>query len=229
MLKMEGISREGVSPVGRATESAHPDSGIRYGHRQFIFAHKNLHDDGAPFGNYNLRRGFILMDSVYNNHGLFDVFIQNENNFLQLNNTIQVACEDIGTSSISGRKRKKKSKETDTSLSDKNRRFAYLKKIDTKAMQLPTQPPCVHCGAIRFYKESAGFCCRSGQISLQLPKMHPLLWDLYTNQSCPHAKHFRTRCRSYNNSFAFTSLGMTCDKDLCKKNKECTLSEFRVP
>ncbi|KAL6552902.1 hypothetical protein OROHE_008266 [Orobanche hederae] len=204
--------REGVSPVGRATESAHPDLGISYGHRRFIFAQKNLHDDGAPFG-------FILMDSVYNNHGLLDVFIQNENNFLQLNNTIQVACEDIGTSAISGRKRKKKSKETDTSLSDKNRRFAYLKKIDTKAMQLPTQPPCVHCGAIRFYKESASFCCRSGQISLQLPKMHPLLWDLYTNQSCPHAKHFRTRCRSYNNSFAFTSLGMTCDKDLCKKNK----------
>ncbi|KAL6584876.1 hypothetical protein OROMI_004165 [Orobanche minor] len=186
--------REGVSPLGRATESAHPDSGISYGHRRFVFAQKNLHDDGAPFGNYNLRRGFILMDSVYNNHGLFDVFIQNENNFLQLNNTIQVACEDIGTSTISGRKRKKKSKETDTSLSDKNRRFAYLKK---KIQKL----------------------CKSGQISLQLPKMHPLLWDLYTNQSCPHAKHFRTRCRSYNNSFAFTSLGMTCDKDLCKKNK----------
>ncbi|KAL6543936.1 hypothetical protein OROGR_010433 [Orobanche gracilis] len=30
--------------------------GISYGHRRFIFAQKNLHDDGASFGNYNSRR-----------------------------------------------------------------------------------------------------------------------------------------------------------------------------
>ncbi|KAL6571781.1 hypothetical protein OROHE_002650 [Orobanche hederae] len=121
--------------------------GISYDHRRFIFARKNLHDDGVPFGDYNYRRaitsaryifsasGIVYcstnstppftayhnypsdrLNSEYNNHGLFDVFIQNKNNLLQLNNTIQVACEYIGTSSISGRKRKKKSKETDTTL-----------------------------------------------------------------------------------------------------------------
>ncbi|KAL6571785.1 hypothetical protein OROHE_002654 [Orobanche hederae] len=130
--------------------------GISYDHRRFIFARKNLHDDGVPFGDYNYRRAITSARYIFSASGIVYCSTNSTPPFTAYHNYPSDRLNS-GTSAISGRKRKKKSKETDTTLSDRNRRFAYLKKKDTEAMQLPTQPSCVHCGAIRFYKESAGY------------------------------------------------------------------------
>ncbi|KAL6570213.1 hypothetical protein OROMI_014727 [Orobanche minor] len=45
------------------------------------------------------------------------------------------------------------------------------------------------------------------------------LWELYTSSECCRAVHFRKRCRTYNNTTAFSSLGITYDETLAKSNK----------
>lgn len=51
------------------------------------------------------------------------------------------------------------------------------------------------------------------------------LRNLYTG-TCAKSKHFKTYIRTYNNLFAFTSLGATYDKDLAKRNR--CIYTFRV-
>ncbi|KAL6570863.1 hypothetical protein OROGR_000413 [Orobanche gracilis] len=41
----------------------------------------------------------------------------------------------------------------------------------------------------------------------------------YTSSECSRAIHFRKRCRTYNNTIAFSSLGITYDETLVKSNK----------
>ncbi|XP_009792308.2 uncharacterized protein LOC107799576 isoform X1 [Nicotiana tabacum] len=55
--------------------------------------------------------------------------------------------------------------------------------------------------------------------------MPPRLRNLYTG-TCAKSKHFQTYIRTYNNLFAFTSLGATYDKDLAKRNRD--IYTFRV-
>ncbi|XP_057790800.1 uncharacterized protein LOC131007904 [Salvia miltiorrhiza] len=58
-----------------------------------------------------------------------------------------------------------------------------------------------------------------GKIKMQLPKMPDELWNLYVNDMTTLGAEFRRRCRTYNNSLAFTSIKMTYDEALAKANK----------
>ncbi|XP_057778295.1 uncharacterized protein LOC130998777 [Salvia miltiorrhiza] len=97
--------------------------------------------------------------------------------------------------------------------------FRRLIEIPNKAYELPHKDPCQHCKAIRFANEPPAFCCASGKIKMQLPKMPDELWNLYVNDMTTLGVEFRRRCRTYNNSLAFTSIKMTYDEALAKANK----------
>ncbi|KAL6550275.1 hypothetical protein OROMI_020763 [Orobanche minor] len=94
-----------------------------------------------------------------------------------------------------------------------------IEDIPLRAWSLPFSTPCPFCGAFLYLREPKGFCCLSGQISLALPTMPHELWNLYTSLDSADAVHFRKRCRTYNNTTAFSSLGITYDESLAKSNK----------
>lgn len=94
-----------------------------------------------------------------------------------------------------------------------------LGEIPCKVWELPHRDPCHHCKAIRFANEFPGFCCASGKIEIQLPMMPDELWNLYTSDMTPLGVEFHRRCRTYNNSMAFTSIKMTYDETLAKANR----------
>ncbi|KAL8049007.1 hypothetical protein ABFX02_07G104800 [Erythranthe guttata] len=91
--------------------------------------------------------------------------------------------------------------------------FDRLKHIYQAPWYLPAQEPCNHCGAYRFYGESAGFCCGSGQVFLPKTVICPIMWFLFTDAVSELAIEFRRRVRSYNGAFAFTSIGMKIDEN----------------
>ncbi|KAL6585859.1 hypothetical protein OROMI_002503 [Orobanche minor] len=72
---------------------------------------------------------------------------------------------------------------------------------------------------VLYLREPKGFCCLRGQISLPLPRMPLELWNLYTSLESSDAVHFWKRCRTYNNTTAFSSLGITYDETFAKSNK----------
>lgn len=74
------------------------------------------------------------------------------------------------------------------------------------------------CGAKRFEYESPGFCCAKGAIKLISHPIPVELKNLYLKNN-EKSKFFQTYIRTYNNMFAFTSLGVNYDKDLAKRNK----------
>lgn len=76
---------------------------------------------------------------------------------------------------------------------------------------------CQFCGAKKFEYEPPAFCCGNGSIQLISHEMPTELRNLYLGNS-EEAKHFRTYVKTYNNIFAFTSLGVTYDKELVKRN-----------
>ena len=82
------------------------------------------------------------------------------------------------------------------------------------------RPPiiCGHCGAKKFEFESKGFCCSSGDVVLKLNDSPDELYELFTSLS-DEAQEFKTCVRLYNANFAFASLGVKCDDNLCKANK----------
>ncbi|KAL6536744.1 hypothetical protein OROMI_026325 [Orobanche minor] len=94
-----------------------------------------------------------------------------------------------------------------------------LANISSHAWSIPFAAPCLCCKAVLYFKEPKGFCCLHGQISLALPRMPQRLWELYTSLESSGAIHFRTRCRTYNNTTAFSSLGIRYDETLVKSNK----------
>ncbi|KAL0307774.1 UNVERIFIED_CONTAM: hypothetical protein Sangu_3012100 [Sesamum angustifolium] len=83
----------------------------------------------------------------------------------------------------------------------------------------------MHCGAIRFHREPPGFCCSNGQVSLSTLDVPEELRDLFFGSS-QMALHFKANSRTYNNVFAFTSFGVTYDKELCRNDKN--VYTFRV-
>nr|XP_033512702.1 uncharacterized protein LOC104098914 isoform X2 [Nicotiana tomentosiformis] len=89
---------------------------------------------------------------------------------------------------------------------DKHVDYARLKDV----------PNCKFYNAKRFQYEPPGFCYGSGSVKLVSYDLPNELSDLYTGNT-KEAKHFRTYIRTYNNMFAFTSLGVTNDKDLARR------------
>ena len=100
-----------------------------------------------------------------------------------------------------------------------------LQQIPSEPSILPSVPDCPHCHAKRFYMEPPRFCCASGEIRLAETKMPNKLLQLCRGSS-PEAIEFRQCIRSYNNMFAFTSLGVHYDRELSKRNKG--IYTFRV-
>nr|XP_016476505.1 PREDICTED: uncharacterized protein LOC107798065 isoform X4 [Nicotiana tabacum]XP_016476506.1 PREDICTED: uncharacterized protein LOC107798065 isoform X4 [Nicotiana tabacum] len=87
----------------------------------------------------------------------------------------------------------------------------------TKYVALKVVPNCKFCAAKRFQYEHLGFCCNKGSIKLTSHKMPTELRNLFLGTS-EESDHFRTYVRTYNNMFAFTSLGVKYDRDLAKRN-----------
>lgn len=90
---------------------------------------------------------------------------------------------------------------------------------------LPTVPNCEFCCAKRIYLEPPTFCCSLGEIKLLETEMPSELAQLYLGH-LENAKEFCDCVRSYNNMFAFTSMGVHCDKSLATRNRG--IYTFRV-
>ncbi|XP_071930166.1 uncharacterized protein [Coffea arabica] len=97
------------------------------------------------------------------------------------------------------------------------RNIPLIQQIQSEPSILPSVPDCIHCHAKRFYMEPPRFCCASGEIRLAPTKMADKLVQLY-KANTPESKEFRQCIRSYNNMFAFTSLGVHYNKELSKRN-----------
>ncbi|TXG64505.1 hypothetical protein EZV62_011499 [Acer yangbiense] len=69
-----------------------------------------------------------------------------------------------------------------------------------------------------YTRESKGFCCADGDISMISNDAPQTLFDLFTSSS-NESIEFRKYVCTYNNTFAFTSFGVKYDKNLCKRNK----------
>lgn len=93
-----------------------------------------------------------------------------------------------------------------------------LRPVPSTADTLPLIADCPHCGAVKFYSETSNFCCQDGRFILTNSELPPIIRELLTETS-EEAKTFRTYIRTYNNVFAFTSLGVKSDKDLNRRNK----------
>ncbi|KAK4404430.1 hypothetical protein Sango_0811600 [Sesamum angolense] len=104
-------------------------------------------------------------------------------------------------------------------------RFGRLAKIGESPWCLPEAPVCMHCGAKRFHREPPGFCCSNSPVSLSALNVPNELRDLFFGSS-PMCLHFKANSRTYNNEFAFTSFGVTYDKELCRNEKY--IYTFRV-
>ena len=88
-----------------------------------------------------------------------------------------------------------------------------LSVVATEPDILPNIPDCQHCKAKKFQFEPPGFCCSFGETQLLPTKMPRELMMLYLEDS-EEAIEFRRCVRSYNNMFAFMSIGVNCDKSL---------------
>lgn len=85
-------------------------------------------------------------------------------------------------------------------------------------MVLPPAPDCLHCNAKRFHLKPPNFCCSGGQVSLVNHPMPYALQQLFTGTD-DDSDQFRKNVRTYNNNFAFTSLGAKYDRDLTKNTR----------
>lgn len=92
-------------------------------------------------------------------------------------------------------------------------------------VRLKQVPDCKFCAAKKFQYESPGFCCDNGSIKLISYDMPLELRNLFLGNT-KESKHFRTYSRTYNNMFAFTSLGVNYDRNLAKRNRG--IYTFRV-
>ncbi|XP_022843113.1 uncharacterized protein LOC111366630 [Olea europaea var. sylvestris] len=101
-----------------------------------------------------------------------------------------------------------------------------LLSVQATAYVLPTCAYCKHCGARKLYRETKSFCCFDGNVKLFMPDSPDELYTLFTSKK-PVSMEFKKYARSYNNYFAFTSFGVTYDKELIKTYKVSTHLEFR--
>lgn len=86
--------------------------------------------------------------------------------------------------------------------------FKMLHNICRTPWYLPEVPECYFCRAFRFYHETIGFCCANGQVKLAETVKCDVMWSLFIDATSEMSMEFRRRSRTYNNAFAFTSLGM---------------------
>ncbi|GAA0160852.1 hypothetical protein LIER_17309 [Lithospermum erythrorhizon] len=77
---------------------------------------------------------------------------------------------------------------------------------DARTIILPKVPPCKYCGAYKFFKETDHMCCSKGEISLAESILPSYLVSLITRTDSK-SKEFQNMIRTYNNHFAFTSIG----------------------
>ncbi|XP_019198955.1 PREDICTED: uncharacterized protein LOC109192706 [Ipomoea nil] len=88
-----------------------------------------------------------------------------------------------------------------------------------ESMTLLRVPDYSYCGAIRMPYEQPQFCCCKGEVGLVSNEMPNLLRQMYTAND-DEARNFRASVRTYNNTFAFTSLVIhKTGPNLCKRNK----------
>nr|GMC91137.1 uncharacterized protein LOC109173038 [Ipomoea batatas] len=94
-----------------------------------------------------------------------------------------------------------------------------LSSILYQSFVLKDCPPCTYCNARRFQYEPPGFCCSSGQVILVSNEMPSLLKQLFSEKD-EVSHQFQACVRTYNNTFAFTSLGIpNYNKKLTRRNK----------
>ncbi|WMV36737.1 hypothetical protein MTR67_030122 [Solanum verrucosum] len=91
--------------------------------------------------------------------------------------------------------------EIDSTMPSKNN-YIKLKEVSN----------CQFCKAMRFEYEPPAFCCSNSSIQLTSHEIPIELKSLYL-ENTELLKHFRTYIRTYNNIFAFTSLGVTMTKN----------------
>ncbi|XP_019246018.1 PREDICTED: uncharacterized protein LOC109225707 isoform X2 [Nicotiana attenuata] len=107
----------------------------------------------------------------------------------------------------------------------RNNRTAMNIKLRSDYVPLKNTQNCKFCSAKRFEYESPGFCCGTGTVKIISHRMPAKLHNLYFENN-EKSQHFRTYIRTYNNSFAFTSLGVNYDTDLARRNRG--IYTFRV-
>ena len=61
---------------------------------------------------------------------------------------------------------------------------------------------CQHCNAKLYHNEPDGFCCKNGQIKIEMTPIPERLYELLTKD-----KKFKQHVRKYNNALALTSIG----------------------
>ena len=98
------------------------------------------------------------------------------------------------------------------------RQRSLLQLIPLAADLLHAVTHCRFCNAIKFYSETSNFCCLDGHIVLSCNELSLVMQNLLTSMS-EEAKTFRTYIRTYNNLFAFTSLGVRADSKYSKRNR----------
>lgn len=79
---------------------------------------------------------------------------------------------------------------------------------------LPKTTICEYCGAVKFFRETKGFCCLNGQILLKTNDTPLELYMLFTS-NFEESLNFQKMVRSYNCNFSLTSFGVNYDKTLC--------------
>ncbi|GAA0160149.1 hypothetical protein LIER_16768 [Lithospermum erythrorhizon] len=82
---------------------------------------------------------------------------------------------------------------------------------DKRMLIFPKVSPCKYCGAHKFYKETERFCCSGGEVMLSQTILPEYAVKLLTGTD-QRSKEFRNMIRTYNNHFAYTSIGMHCDE-----------------
>ncbi|XP_027077088.2 uncharacterized protein [Coffea arabica] len=107
----------------------------------------------------------------------------------------------------------------------RRKNISLLQQIPVHPSVLPDVPDCIFCHAKRFYMEPPKFCCSAGEIHLAETQMPEKLVQLY-KANTPEAREFQLCIRSYNNMFAFTSLGVHYDKNFSRRNNG--IYTFRV-
>ena len=73
---------------------------------------------------------------------------------------------------------------------------------------------CEKCNALKWEKETKGFCCLDGQIVLaSLKEASPTLYTFLTTKDANNTPYV-DKIRAYNSILAFTSLGANIDEEL---------------
>ena len=92
-----------------------------------------------------------------------------------------------------------------------------LEIISEESCVLRSVDDCKYCRIKRFSSESPNFYCSGKIVSLVSHAIPYSLQRLFTDRT-EKCVHFRNNIRTYNNNFAFTSLGAKYFKELTKNS-----------